>query len=97
MREYARRSLQQLELVLPGISAHYTGKAALSYPTGDPYLLGSYSCWRVGQYTLFAGYEGVRQGPIHFSGEHCSIQAQGYMEGGASEGIRVAHEILQEI
>lgn len=97
VREYARRSLQDMERVLPGISAHYTGKAALSYPTGDPHVLGSYSCWRVGQYTLFGGYEGVRQGPIHFAGEHCSIEAQGYMEGGASEGIRVAREIVQEI
>jgi monoamine oxidase len=96
VREYAHRSLQQLERVLPGVSAHYTGKAALSYPTGDPHALGSYSCWRVGQYTLFAGYEGVRQGPIHFAGEHCSVQAQGYMEGGASEGIRAAHEILHD-
>ncbi|MBV9712024.1 MAG: FAD-dependent oxidoreductase, partial [Ktedonobacteraceae bacterium] len=74
----------------------YMGKAALSYPTGDPHALGSYSCWRVGQYTLFGGYEGVRQGPIHFAGEHCSVQAQGFMEGGAGEGMRVAHEILQD-
>ena len=96
VREYACQSLAQLEQVLPGISAHYTGKAALSYPTGDPHALGSYSCWRIGQYTLFAGYEGVRQGPIHFAGEHCSVQAQGYMEGGASEGIRAAHEILHD-
>jgi monoamine oxidase len=96
VREYARQSLAQLEQVLPGISAHYTGKAALSYPTGDPHVLGSYSCWRVGQCTLFGGYEGVRQGSIHFSGEHCSVQAQGYMEGGASEGIRAAHEILRD-
>ena len=96
VREYAQRSLQQLERVLPGISAHYTGKAALSYPTGDPHILGSYSSWRVGQYTLFAGYEGARQGPIHFAGEHCSVQAQGYMEGGASEGIRAAQEILRD-
>ena len=96
VREYVRRCLEQLEQVLPGIGAHYTGKAALSYPTGDPYALGSYSCWRVGQYTLFGGYEGVRQGPIHFAGEHCSVQAQGFMEGGAGEGMRVAHEILQD-
>jgi monoamine oxidase len=96
VREYAQRSLQEMEQVLPGISAHYTGKAALSYPTSDPHLLGSYSCWRVGQYTLFAGYEGVRQGPIHFAGEHCSIEDQGYMEGGASEGIRAAREIIHD-
>jgi monoamine oxidase len=62
LQQYAQDCLQQLEAVFPGISAHYTGKAALSYPTSDPYLLGSYACWRVGQYTRFAGYEGVRPG-----------------------------------
>jgi len=96
VQEYAQTCLQQLERVLPGISAHYTGTAALSYPTGDPHLLGSYACWRVGQCTLFGGYEGVRQGPIHFAGEHCSVRWQGYMEGAASEGIRAAREIIQD-
>jgi monoamine oxidase len=96
IQQYAQDCLQQLERIFPGISAHYIGTAALSYPPGDPYLLGSYACWRVGQYTLFGGYEGVRQGPIHFAGEHCSTSWQGFMEGGASEGARAAREILQD-
>jgi len=96
IQQYAHHCLEQLEQVLPGISAHYTGTATLSYPTGDPYLRGSYSLWCVGQYTLFAGYERVRQGQIHFAGEHCSIEAQGFMEGGAREGARAAQEILQD-
>ena len=96
IQQYAQDCLQQLERIFPGISAHYTGTAALSYPTGDPHLLGSYACWRVGQYTLFGGYEGVRQGPIHFAGEHCSTRWQGFMEGGASEGARAAREISQD-
>jgi monoamine oxidase len=91
----AQDCLEQLELIFPGISAHYAGRATLSYATGDPYLLGSYSCWRLGQYTQFAGYEGARQGPIHFAGEHCSIEFQGYMEGAAQEGARAAREIIE--
>jgi hypothetical protein len=62
LQQDARDCLQQLERVFPGISAHYTGKVALSYPTGDPFLLGSYACWRVGQYTHFGGYEGAARG-----------------------------------
>jgi len=93
----AQNCLQQLERVFPGISAHYTGKAALSYASGDPYLLGSYACWRVGQYTHFGGYEGMRQGPVHFAGEHCSVEFQGFMEGGAREGARAAQEIVQDL
>jgi monoamine oxidase len=97
VQSYARNCLQQLERIFPGISAHYTGRAALSYPMGDPALLGSYSCWRVGQCTSFGGYEGVRQGPIHFAGEHCSVEFQGFMEGGAREGERAAQEIVQDL
>jgi len=93
---YAQDCLQQLERIFPGISAHFTGRAALSYATGDPNLLGSYSCWRIGQYTQFAGYEGARQGVIHFAGEHCSLEFQGYMEGAAREGERAAREILED-
>ena len=96
IQHYAHLCLEQLEQIIPGISHHYTGTAALSFPTGDPYLRGSYSCWCVGQYTLFGGYERVRQGPIHFAGEHCSIETQGYMEGAAREGARAAREILHD-
>jgi monoamine oxidase len=92
---YVQRCLEQLEHVFPGISKHYLGKGALSYSTGDPHLLGSYACWRVGQYTQFAGYERVRQGNIHFAGEHCSVEFQGFMEGAAREGERAACEILE--
>jgi monoamine oxidase len=57
--------------------------------------LGSYACWKVGQYTKFAGYEGVAQGACHFAGEHCSVNFQGFMEGGAQEGARAAREIIK--
>ena len=91
---YARQLLKKLEIVFPGIKQHWTGKASLSAPFLDPLLNCSYSYWKVGQYTQFSGYEGVPQGNIHFAGEHCSQDFQGYMEGGASEGVRAAGEIL---
>jgi monoamine oxidase len=96
VQQYAKAFIKQLEEVWPGATSHFTGTATLSYPTSDPNLLGSYSCWRVGQYTLFSGYEGARQGKIHFAGEHCSINFQGFMEGGAEEGNRAANEILSD-
>ncbi len=97
VRRYSARFLRQIEPVFPGLSQEYNGLSALHSPKDDPNLLGSYSCWKVGQYTLFSGYEGVRQGNIHFAGEHCSINFQGYMEGGAEEGARAAGEILADI
>jgi monoamine oxidase len=100
VQAYATRFLGQLEPVFPGITALWNGRATVDYPAGNPYLLGSYSFWKVGQYTQFSGYEKARQpfpnGKCHFAGEHCSINFQGYMEGGAEEGARAANEILSD-
>src|SRR5581483_10906115 len=91
---YVNQYLKQLDTIWPGAAKQYNGLATSSTPWSDPNLLGSYSCWKLGQYTTFSGYEGVAQGSIHFAGEHCSINFQGFMEGGASEGRRAAHEVL---
>jgi monoamine oxidase len=91
---YAKGLLTSLEKVFPGISKTWNGKATLSTPFLDPLLNCSYSYWRVGQYTSFGGYEGVPQGHVHFAGEHTSQDFQGFMEGGASEGVRAAQEVL---
>ena len=94
---YANQFLSQIEPIFPGITAQWNGKAMLSTPFTDPNLLCSYSYWKPGQYTGFSGYEGMRQGNIHFAGEHCSTSFQGFMEGGASEGVRAANEILTNL
>jgi len=91
---YAQAWLKLLEPVFPGITSRWTGRATLSTPFLDPLLNCSYSYWKPGQYVGFSGYEGKVQGNIHFAGEHCSQDFQGYMEGGASEGVRAANEIL---
>jgi monoamine oxidase len=94
--QFARTFLDQIEDVFPGVSRHWNGRATLDVPLTNPNLLGSYSYWKVGQYTKFSGYEGVRQGNCHFAGEHCSTNFQGFMEGGAEEGDRAAKEILTD-
>ena len=94
---YARRFLDQLEPVYPGIRSRWNGKATLSTPMIDPNLLCSYSYWKVGQYHTIGGYEGLRQGNVHFAGEHCSQDFQGYMEGGASTGVAAANEVLADL
>ncbi len=96
VQQYAQSFLAQLENAWPGITPYWNGRATLSTPWRDPNLLGSYSCWKVGQYTAFSGYERARQGKCHFAGEHCSINFQGFMEGGAEEGARAAGEILSD-
>jgi monoamine oxidase len=90
----ARAFMRRMEPVYPGLASHWNGRATLSVPALDPNLRLSYAYWRVGQYTRFGGYEGVRQGNILFAGEHTSQDFQGFMEGGASEGVRAATELL---
>jgi monoamine oxidase len=93
---YAKDTLSLLEAFFPGITPYYNGLVTLSAPWRNPDLLGSYSCWKVGQYTSVAGLERLRQGNCHFAGEHCSINFQGFMEGGAEEGARAAAEIQHD-
>jgi monoamine oxidase len=94
---YAEACLTQLEVVWPGVSSYYNGRAILSYPTGDPNLRGSYSAYLVGQYSGFAGYEFVPQGRVYFAGEHASVQFQGYMEGGAATGKAAAIQLMSTV
>ena len=101
VKQYAKTFLSQLEPVFPGITRQWNGRATLDVPLNDPFLRGSYSYWKVGQYTQFSGYEKARQpdptsGKCHFAGEHCSQDFQGFMEGGAAEGLRAANEILSD-
>ncbi|HYO51477.1 NAD(P)/FAD-dependent oxidoreductase [Archangium sp.] len=94
VRADAQRFLAQAEPVFPGLTRLWNGKATMGLPQLDPNFKCSYSYWRRGQCQTLAGYEGVTQGNVFFAGEHTSIDFQGFMEGGASEGVRAAQEIL---
>jgi len=92
--ERAAKFLGQLEPVLPGISARWNGLATVDYWAGDPWTKGSYSYWKVGQYTKFAGAERQQEGACHFAGEHTSVDFQGYLNGAVESGERATSEIL---
>jgi monoamine oxidase len=94
---YAADLVSQLDVVYPGLGALWNGKANLSLPPRDPNFNCSYSYWKVGQYTAFSGVEKERRGRIHFAGEHCSQDFQGFMEGGASEGVRAGNEVAARV
>jgi monoamine oxidase len=89
--------LGQIEPVYPGLTATWNGRATLSLPHLDPNLNCSYSFWRVGQCHTIGGSEGLRQGNVHFAGEHTSVDFQGWMEGGAITGTRAASEVLTDL
>ena len=86
--------LRQIEPVYPGLAAQWNGRATLAAWHVNPYSYGAYSYWPTVYCQNYAGYEAVRQGNVHFAGEHCSIDYQGYMEGGALEGQRAGLEVL---
>lgn len=88
-------ALQRAEVVFPGLSAQWNGKATQSIPHLNPLMRASYAYYRVGQYTAFGGYEGARQNGVLFCGDHTSMDFQGFMEGAASEGERAGKELLK--
>lgn len=88
--------LDDLEQVWPGTADAYDGVAVkMHWPTA-PGFLGSYTCYRPGQWAFWS-LEGAREGNLHFCGEHTSLDFQGWMEGAAETGALVAAEILDEL
>jgi monoamine oxidase len=90
----ASQFLRQLDPVLPGSSSQRVLRATIDYWLGNPWTLGSYSYWAVGQYTSFSGAEKLASGNCHFAGEHTSQDFQGYLNGAVESGQRAAGEVL---
>ncbi len=104
VQQEATRFLGDLELIYPGTiaAAARDGNnlhAYLEHWTSNPQALGSYTCYKPGQFTSIAGNEGKRVGNLHFAGEHANsfYEWQGFMEGAALSGIQSAQEILQDL
>ncbi|MBI5106270.1 MAG: FAD-dependent oxidoreductase [Solirubrobacterales bacterium] len=90
----ARTFVKQLDPVLPGIKDRFDGHAVLDHWPSYRWTKGSYSYWKVGQYTAFAGAEREASGTCHFAGEHTSVDFQGYLNGAVESGERAASEVL---
>jgi monoamine oxidase len=89
--------LNQIEPVFPGTTDAYSGVAYEDHWSVDPWHLGAYSYWRLGQYTGFSGYEGVQEGNVHFAGEHTDPEEQGFLNGAITSGERAASEVMHQI
>ncbi len=94
----------QATIHLPGFGQIYTG--ALQHLNGKveryhwptaPYVMGSYACYKTGQFTTMAGAERKPVDNMYFAGEHCSLHYQGFMNGGAETGRKAAEKILEDI
>jgi len=96
-QQRAQQFLAQIEPVLPGLSAEWNGRATVDFWLGNRWSRGSYSYWKVGQYTRFAGIERAPEGNCFFCGEHTSIDSQGYLNGAVETGERAAGEVLDSL
>lgn len=86
-----------LEALYPGARASLNGAAAGFHWPAHPLSLGSYACYKPGQWTSIAGEEAQPAGDLYFAGEHCSTDFQGYMNGGALTGRQAAEAILEKM
>jgi monoamine oxidase len=96
-QQRAQQFLAQIEPVLPGLSAQWNGRATVDFWLANPWTRGSYSYWKVGQYTRFSGIEGAQEGNCFFCGEHTSTDFQGYLNGAVDTGERAADEVLDSL
>ncbi|HEU0204564.1 MAG TPA: FAD-dependent oxidoreductase, partial [Burkholderiaceae bacterium] len=102
-RETAR-FLADLERVWPGAAGRALTDAAgkyiahLEHWPSNPLTLGSYTCYRPGQFTRIAGNEAKPVGNLFFAGEHTNsfYDSQGFMEGACLSGLAAAAAILAQ-
>lgn len=93
--DHEQRLLPEVEKVWKGLAPLRAGKPGKFHWPSHPHTMGSYSCYKVGQWQALRGKEFAPVGKMFFAGEHCSEEAQGYMEGGAETGFRAAELVLR--
>ncbi len=86
-----------LDQVFPGAAPLANGKVARYAWPSSALHKGSYSAYKVGQWTSFGGAEGERVGNLLFAGEHTSRDAQGFMEGAALSGAMAAETVASDL
>ena len=86
-----------LERLFPGAAAARAGgrETRFHWPS-HPWSLGSYACLRPGDWTGLRGAMGESVGGLHFAGEHCALDTQGFMEGGCESGETAARAVLAQ-
>lgn len=95
--ERAQMLTPVIDRVFPGLAANRTKSSLRIHWPSEPFALGSYSCFRPGQWTQFNGEIGRRIGNLLLAGEHCSAKFQGYMNGAAETGRHAAQVIISAL
>ena len=90
---YGRKQFAQAEKVFPGVEKAYTGRAVRQIWPKYEWSLGSYTCFRPGQYQRYFGALGQPQGRLIFAGEH-TVDESGFMNSAVESGERAATQVL---
>lgn len=93
----AERVLSSLEAMFPGAASAHTRRSSRMHWPSFAWTRGSYSAYRPGQWTGIGGAEILPVGQLHFAGEHCSGEFQGFMNGAAQTGRMAAEAILAQL
>lgn len=83
--------------IFSGLTASHNGKISKFPWANNPYSKGSYTCYKAGQWSQFAGVEIEPFESIYFAGEHCSTKHQGFMNGAVETAKLVAEQISKRI
>ncbi len=83
--------------IFSGLKDQHNGNINRFVWSTYPFTKGSYTSYRAGQWSEFAGVEAEPVGNLLFAGECCSIEHQGYMNGAAETGRHAAEEIIKRL
>lgn len=96
--------LDDLNLIFPGskAAARKSGNdyvVEVAHWLTNPFALGSYTCYKPGQFTTICGIEGEPAGPVFFAGESANsfYMYQGFMEGAVLAGQDAAYQVLHAL
>ena len=97
-KQQADAAIAALERVFPGAApARQAAREVRMHWPSQPWARGSYACLRPGDWSTLRGVMGEAVGGLHFAGEHCALETQGFMEGGCESGELAAREVLAQL
>lgn len=91
------RLLPRLDAAFAGAQKAYNGKSMRMHWPTQPAVMASYAAYKPGQWSRIRGHEAEPVGDLLFAGEHCSLDSQGYMNGGAETGRIAAQQVLAKL
>jgi monoamine oxidase len=89
--------INELDDIFPGSKKSYADKHVFAAWSTYPWVKASYTCPKPGQWNTAMLYTSEPVGEVHFAGEHCSVDYQGFMNGAAETGRLAAEQIALKI